>query len=81
MNQVEPVDPPVTVTTSVTYSSFSVSLVSLQLNQSASFSVTIYDANNSVIAFKTLVMSGQDYTNWTTDDYVYTWVNQQLQQM
>ena len=35
--------------------------------------------NSKFITNKVMIMSGEDYQNWTSDSYVYEWVNQQLQ--
>jgi hypothetical protein len=80
-NNLQPVNPPVIETITQTYTSFSVQVISITLNTSATFCVSLYDDNSKYITNKNMIMSGSDYQNWTSDAYVYTWVNQQLQQI
>ena len=76
----QPVNPPITQTISVTYSFFTTSLFSMVFNSSATFLVQLYDSNYKLVDSRKLTMSGSDYTSWdNNDDYVYTWINQQLQ--
>ena len=76
------VNPPITQTISITYSFFTVALFSMVFNTSATFLVQLYDTNYKLVDSRKLNMIGSDYNNWQgNDDYVYEWVNQQLQQI
>jgi len=78
----QPVNPPVIQTTTVTYSYFNVTLLNMVFNTSATFQIQLYDENNKLLTVQMMTMSGSDYSNWGgNDDYVYTWVNQQLQSL
>lgn len=74
----QPITPPITETTTTTYSTYTVQLQTMELNVSAVFLVGIYDVSGELIEYKNLVMSGEDYQLWKSDDYVYYWVNVQL---
>jgi hypothetical protein len=78
----QPINPPVIQTTTVTYSYFNVTLLSMIFNTSATFHVQLYDENNNLLIVKIMTMTGSDYSNWQgNDDYVYAWVNQQIQSL
>jgi trans-2-enoyl-CoA reductase len=76
--RMNPVAPPIIKTTVKTYESFTVELAIMQLNISATFSVKLYDASGTYIDMIMMTMSGEDYNKWTSDAYVYEWVNDQL---
>jgi len=73
-----PVEPPITKTTTKYFNSFSVELAIMKLNISATFSVKLYDASGNYIDMMMMTMSGEDYARWTSDDYIPVWVNEQL---
>jgi hypothetical protein len=50
----------------------------LVLDTKAILNVYIYDEKNVCRDTQVLIMEGEDYLNWNTDDYVFTWVCQQL---
>jgi hypothetical protein len=78
----QPVNPPVTVITSQTYESYNVFQTTINLNTSAWFVIQIYDPSGNLATTKSLLMDGDAYKAWGGDDnYVYTWINQQLQQI
>jgi hypothetical protein len=63
------------IVTSNTATSFTVSVISVELFTSANLRVMVYDANNNLIQCNYLTMSGSDYTNWSNnDEYVITFV-------
>jgi len=64
-----------------TYSNYTVQLQTLELNVSATFSVGLYDVSGELIKYVNLKMAGRDYAKWTSDDFVYVWVNEQLHLM
>jgi len=74
----QPINPPITF--NQTYSTYNVRVITINLGVSASFAVMIFDNNNKFVETQSYVMQGEDYTNWGNDDsYVYTWINQQLE--
>ena len=63
------------------YNTMQITCTNIILNESATFSVLLFNNNNQLVLNKSFIMSGDDYQQWTTDDYVYNWVNAQLQQI
>ena len=58
-----------------TCTSVSVRVVDVELNVSASLNVCLLDAENNVIKMDRIVVSGDDYTAWGTDDnYIVNYV-------
>jgi hypothetical protein len=75
MSVIVPVDKIVTQT----IVRFSLNIIELVLNQSATFSVLCYDANDKLIETKFVKLEGTDYTDWgSQDDYVVQFVASQL---
>jgi hypothetical protein len=75
-----PIDPPIVKPQpDLTYNNMRVEVIGIDLGISARLNVLLFNDENLLTA-KYMVMSGEDYTNWGSDDsYVYTWVIQQLQ--
>jgi len=70
---------PATQTTSVTVTSFKVELICLIFSTSAKFRVMTYDVNNYFVSAVEVVMEGEDYGRWSTDDkYVYQFIARTL---
>jgi hypothetical protein len=63
----------------VIYNNMSITCTNIILNTQATFSVILYNTNNNLVINKIFIMSGDDYVQWTTDDYVYNWINKQIQ--
>jgi hypothetical protein len=62
----------------ISYNSFRINSVSINLNQSAVIAISLY-SDNTLVMFKNFVMSGDDYLSWGNDDnYLTNWVVQQL---
>jgi len=58
---------------------FSLDIIELVLNQSATFSVLCYDANDKLIENKFVKLEGIYYTDWGShDDYVVQFVATKL---
>jgi hypothetical protein len=49
-------------------SSFSIHVVSIELNVSVSVSVSCYDSNGHLSLTEFFVIDGIDYANWSNDD-------------
>lgn len=58
---------------------FSLDIAKMELSVSATFRVSLYDANDCCFANKYVTLEGPDYTAWGTDDkYVVKFVSAQL---
>ena len=58
--------------------SISIYIQQLELNTKAVLTVYLYDETNVCRDTQILIMEGQDYQNWTSDEYVFDWVCQKL---
>jgi hypothetical protein len=68
-----------TTTTTVTIGSFTVRCMSLNLFTTATFLVTTFDTNNSLIGNQTITLTPEEYQAWNNDDsYIVNLVAQQL---
>jgi hypothetical protein len=66
-------------TTTKTAVRFSLDISQMELSVSATFRVSLYDANDKYISNKYVIIEGQDYTAWGNDDqYVIDFVAQKL---
>ena len=69
----------VTSTTTYTSNRIGILIKQITLYTSASINVYFYDANGSVFKVEELLMEGEDYTNWASnDDYVRNYVCSKL---
>jgi len=58
---------------------FSLDIAKMELSVSATFRVSLYDANDCCFANKYVTLEGQDYLKWGADDsYVLKFVSAQL---
>lgn len=58
---------------------FDVIVDSIVFNDSASLKVVLYNEKDAIIKIQYLLMQGQAYLDWgSNDDYVIEWVRQQL---
>ena len=58
---------------------FSLDITKLILNESATFTVSLYDVNDIVIDRQFVSIEGTDYVNWGNDDsYIIRFVANQL---
>ena len=70
---------PITVTTTNIMTKISIRRITINLNTSANIMVDLFDDNDRFIQMKNLTLSGEDYSNWGTDDnYIIEWVKQNL---
>jgi len=66
-------------TTTKTIVRFSLDISQMELSISATFRVSLYDANDKYISNKYVIIEGQDYLDWGNDDqYVINFVAQKL---
>jgi hypothetical protein len=62
-----PINPVQQVVTN-TITSFSVSILSIEIFKSAQLGVKLYDVNNNFINMVSLTISGTEYNKWGSDD-------------
>lgn len=78
----QPVNPPFDLVSSKKYETFTVSVLMISLGVSAQFAVSVFDENGTWVYGFNPVMEGVAYQLWGGDDnYVYEWVNQQIQDL
>jgi len=71
MSAIQPIDK----TTTQTIVRFSLDIIELLLNQSATFRVSLYNANDKVVDTKFVTLDGMNYTNWGNhDEYVVQFI-------
>jgi len=69
---------PFEIQTTNIITSFNVEIINIILFTSATIRVVQYDINLNIIRVDNLTISGEDYANWTSDQYLITWVKTQL---
>jgi hypothetical protein len=70
---------PVTVTRVTVIDKFIIRKVDVKIKESAEIILDLVDNNNSYAGTKYLVMSGEDYSNWgSDDDYLINWIKNNL---
>ena len=60
--------------------SYEILYINLKLNESASIYIMIFYNNNETIE-KNFTLTGEEYSNWTTDDYLYSYVNTHIEKI
>ena len=69
----------VTITKTYTIKTCVYKLTELILNVLASFELKLYDDNDVLVKTVTLVVSGEDYKNWSNDDnFIFTLIERDL---
>ena len=69
---------PITINQPLTYNNFTIETIAVNINQSATVAILL-KLDNAIVGKKDLIMSGDDYKAWGTDDsYVFNWVVQKL---
>jgi hypothetical protein len=69
---------PQTKTTTVTITSFSAEIISLELNDNAKFRVVIYSETTPIDVLN-ILLEGDDYKQWSSDDnYVVKYIADKL---
>jgi len=58
--------------------SFHVEIINIILFTSATIRVVQYDINLNIVKVDNLTIKDEDYANWTSDQYLITWVKNQL---
>jgi hypothetical protein len=70
---------PINKTVVQTVVRFSIDIISLVLNTSATFRVTMWDADNRILEGVNVIIDGQDYLQWSNnDDYVVQFISKKL---
>jgi hypothetical protein len=73
-------DAPLVKTQVIEYNRFKIKNFDLKLNQSVSIIILLYPVNpEHTVECRTIVMEGDDYTNWGSDDgYVIQFIKNKL---
>jgi len=58
--------------------SFHLEILNITLFQSAVVRVVQYNINMDIVKVDNLTIKDEDYANWTSDEYLITWVKTQL---
>jgi hypothetical protein len=70
---------PVDKTTTKTITKFTLDISKMTLNESATFRVSLFDANNNYIDATNVTLEGQAYLDWGNDDtYIINYVATEL---
>ena len=75
MKQISPVVFPLNLGTAVILNAY---CINDNLNDSATFYYALLSDTQAQFSQGNLTMEGQDYANWTTNDYAYNWVAEQI---
>ena len=54
--------------------------INLKLNESALIYIMLFFNDNETIE-KDFILIGQDYTDWNTDDYLYSYINNNIERI
>jgi len=58
---------------------FSLDICFLALNELATFRATLYDAEDKVVEAVNVIIQGEDYARWSTnDDYIINYIANEL---
>jgi hypothetical protein len=75
MKTIEPVVFPLNLGTATILNAY---CINDNLSTSATFYYAILSATESLLQQGNLTMTGEVYDNWTTNDYAYNWVAEQI---
>jgi hypothetical protein len=75
MKQIQPVVFPLNLGTAVILNAY---CINDNLSTSATFYYALLSDTQSQLQQGNLTMEGQDYADWTTNDYAYEWVAEQI---
>ena len=73
-----PISPPAIKVVKSTISAYSIFRMDITPNVSANIGITLLDENANNAGVLALVMEGQDYQDWTNDDYLLAWIQKQI---
>lgn len=81
MEKIQHIEHKMTVSTTVTtVASFSVRIIKINLFESATLCVKLFNGKNEFVGLKHLELNGDNYTNWGSDDnYINNFVATQLE--
>ena len=60
--------------------SYEILYINLKLNESSTIYIMIFYNDNQIVE-RSFMLIGQDYTDWTTDDYLYSYVNTHIEKI
>jgi len=69
---------PIEYKTTSFINSFTVEIINIILFTSATIRVVQYNINMDIVKVDNLTIKDEDYANWTSDQYLITWVKTQL---
>jgi len=72
------VSPPIPKIVARVWAYFDIEVLSIVLNTSATIIVKLYDEHHAPIESIALLLAGEEYQLWTTDDYLISWTNEKL---
>ena len=77
--EITPIEPPITKQPKPkVYDGMNIQITNMVLNTSATFKVYLF-TGGTLVEQKRMYMLGQEYQQWTTDDYLIQWVIAQLE--
>lgn len=70
---------PITKIKTIIYNKMEIKMLrhTLGVNE-CEFQVIVYDETNEYLKYFVYALTGVDYLNWTTDNYLITWVQNKL---
>lgn len=77
-NTYVPLPTPTVKTVTNEISSYYIAKVEVVPDTSAFISIQLQDSTQTFVGNMTMLMQGDDYQKWTTDDYLYSWIQQQI---
>ena len=60
--------------------SYEILYINLKLNESALIYIMLFFNDNETVE-KNFLLINDDYTQWTTDDYLYTYINDNIERI
>ena len=75
MKQIEPVVFPLNLGTATILNAYAVNVI---LNTNATFYYCLLNSNQELLTNGNLIMTGEAYTQWQTDNYAWDWIADQL---
>lgn len=77
--EITPIDPPISITPKPkVFDGMQISITMMVLNISATMRVYLFHSGD-LVDTKMMTISGDDYQQWTNDDYLIQWVKNQLE--
>lgn len=71
-------DSPITKIKTIVFTKIEIKVMSINLNNSANIQVIIFNDDKSEYKIFNYIIDGIAYLDWTTDNYLYTWVKNKI---